>query len=132
MLIESLVLLRVKLPSGEVLLRPGCPVQFSQDEGRRLLDKAPGKVRVAEPSPIVLEPASATARPIYWERSGSIIGPAITEFLAKAGEGPTTTFWVVALHEGAPTWINAVMLRSKKQFENQRTLKSTELIRDLT
>ena len=123
MLIESLVVLRVKLPSGEVVLKPGCPVQFSEDEGRKLLEKAPGKVRAVAPAPIVLEPASPTARPIYWERSGSIIGPATPEVLAKAGDGPTTTFWVVALHEGAPTWINSTMLRSKGQFEAQNLPK---------
>ena len=45
MLIESLVPLRVKLPTGYVLLTPGVPVDLPREQGYRLLVKASGKVR---------------------------------------------------------------------------------------
>ncbi len=45
MLIESLVPLRVKLPSGHILLTPGVPVELPREQAYRLLVKANGKVR---------------------------------------------------------------------------------------
>jgi hypothetical protein len=45
MKIESLRPLTVKRPSGDIQLIPGTPVEFSEDEGRRLLERAAGKVR---------------------------------------------------------------------------------------
>ena len=71
-------------------------------------------------SEIVIGPAAANARPIYWERgNGEICGPARPEFLARVGSGPKEGYWVVALYESGPIWINSTMLRSKRQFEQQ-------------
>lgn len=45
MLIESSVPLVVRFRSGKVHLKPGCPHQFSDIDGRKLLAKVPDKVR---------------------------------------------------------------------------------------
>jgi hypothetical protein len=50
LLIEALVPLTVKLPSGErVELRPGVPTVLPGEYGQKLLTKAPGKVRHVQP-----------------------------------------------------------------------------------
>lgn len=50
MLIEALVPIRVKLPSGgRVDLRPGIPIELPYPYGQKLLTKAPGKVVAFKP-----------------------------------------------------------------------------------
>jgi len=52
LLIEAAIPLRVHLRSGEIHLRPGQPVELSDDDGRKLLERAKGKVwRVNELRP---------------------------------------------------------------------------------
>ena len=46
MLIEATKPLRVRLPQGELNLEPGKPVEMADEQARRLLVKARGKVRV--------------------------------------------------------------------------------------
>ena len=48
MRIEALTPLKIKRPAGDMLLTPGEPVEFSDDEGRRLLERAEGKVRAID------------------------------------------------------------------------------------
>jgi len=131
MKIESLIPLKVKRPSGDILLTPGIPVEFTEEEGLRLLTKAKGKVRLAEPSETVIEPAQRPDGkplfPIYWETgTGQILGPAVPECFARDGE----TFWIVTTFEGHIRWINADRLRSKRQFETQVRLKEVERIKE--
>jgi hypothetical protein len=70
-------------------------------------------------SDVVIEPAAPNARLIYWERVTGIVGPAQPEFLAMVGNGPTASFWVIALYEGQPIWINSTVLRSRQAFAQQ-------------
>jgi len=49
MWIESLQPLRVRRLVDVVSLRPGLPVEFDEAEGQRLLNRAPGKVKVVTP-----------------------------------------------------------------------------------
>lgn len=78
---------------------------------------------------IVIEPAAENPRPVYWERADlSIVGPGRPEFLAKVGEGPRATYWVVAQFQGVPVWINSIVLRSKKAFEQQAKVRVVEPI----
>lgn len=73
---------------------------------------------------IVIGPAAENPRPVYWERADlSIIGPGRPEFLAKVGEGVRATYWLVAQFQGEPVWINSMMLRSKKAFEQQAKVR---------
>ena len=132
MLIEASSPLTVRLPSGEVHLTPGKPVELPDEQAKQLLAKVPGKVwAVHPPELIIIEPAHPNARPVFWERNtGEIVGPAQPEFLAKVGEGSNASYWVVAQFEGVPIWINSVVLRSKRDFETQMRLKPVELIRE--
>lgn len=83
-------------------------------------------------SEVVIEPAAPDARPVFWERgTGEIVGPGQPEFLAKVGSGPKESYWVIALYQGLPVWINATVLRSKRQFEQQVKPQVIELVRDL-
>ena len=84
------------------------------------------------PLDVTIQPASSTARPIYWERAdGRIYGPAVPEFLAQVGVGLNTTdFWIVARFEGRPIWINSMVLRSKQAFEQQVAPKIFERIKE--
>lgn len=83
-------------------------------------------------SEIVIEPAAPNARPVFWERgTGEIVGPGQPEFLAKVGSGPKESYWVIALHQGLPVWINADRLRSRTAFEQQRKPQVVELIREV-
>ena len=50
MRIEALTPLKIKRPAGDMLMTPGQPVEFPDDEGRRLLERAGGKVRAIEDS----------------------------------------------------------------------------------
>ena len=78
---------------------------------------------------IVIEPAAENPCPVYWERADlSIVGPGRTEFLAKVGEGLRATYWVVAQFQGMPVWINSIVLRSKKAFEQQPEVRVVEPI----
>jgi hypothetical protein len=95
-----------------------------------LLEQAGEGVTAVSPDSIVIDPAAENARPIYWERTGTIVGPAIPEFLAKVGEGSKASYWVVAQFEGQSVWINSIMIRSKKEFESQVPLKQIDLVRE--
>jgi hypothetical protein len=48
MKIEALKPLTIRRPAGDIQLIPGTPVEFTEAEGRRLLDRAVGKVRAIE------------------------------------------------------------------------------------
>jgi hypothetical protein len=124
MKIESLIPLKVKRPSGDILLTPGTPVEFTEEEGLRLLSKAKGKVRLVEPSGTVIEtaqrPDGQPMTPVYFERNdGVIYGPAKVTDFTKTGSGGKERFWVIVEFEGQSAWIVSDRLRSKKAFETQ-------------
>ena len=124
--------IKYRLNDGrELVMEPGVPVEMPDLAGRRLLHKAVGKVReVFQSSDVVLDLAAPNATPLFWERTGSIIGPGTPEFLAKVGDGPTASYWVVAQYEGQPVWINSNMLRSRRQFEAQHQLRVVDLLKE--
>ena len=73
---------------------------------------------------IVMETAASNARPVYWETADTrILGPAVPEYLAMVGTGPTGSFWVIVTYRGMPRWINADRLRSRKAFEQQAAIR---------
>lgn len=119
-------------PGGEVRLEPGKPIDLPPDRAAKLLVRASGRVRQVESEGgVVIEPAANNSRPVFWERAdGSIVGPAQPEFLARVGTGPKESYWVIALYEGMPVWINSTVLRSKRQFERQEPKRAMELIRE--
>lgn len=87
---------------------------------------AQGKPRLTQssvPSPtpketIAIEPASPTARPIYWESmDGTWHGPAKPEYLGRTGLGQNERFWVIVIYQESIRWIWADLLRSRQEAE---------------
>ena len=122
---------RYKLRSGEeIFLAPGQPVELPDQSAHSLLKQAGERVRVVTPDPISICQAAENPSPIYWERTGSIVGPGTPEFLAKVGDGPKASYWVVVRLEGEPVWVNSIMLRSKREYDCQTPLKPFERIKE--
>ncbi|QPD04920.1 MAG: hypothetical protein Nkreftii_002694 [Candidatus Nitrospira kreftii] len=108
MLVEALKPLLIHLPTGDVHLEPGVPVELPDEHGRRLLAKVPDKVRIVTTQSVVVEPAirpdGSPLTPVYWERGdGSISGPASVEFFYRLGD----TDGLIVEHRGELVWINA-------------------------
>ncbi len=87
MWVEPLVALTVRLPEGIRVLEPGQPVELTDEQTRKLLAKAPGKVQVTEP-PLV-SPS--------WKRE-TVEAPLSTEAIpgAKPPASPIKPGWLVA------------------------------------
>lgn len=93
MLIEALKPLRIRFKEREVHLQPGHPVTFTEEEGRKLLEKAPGKVRQLRSAEI--QPGSF----ITWQGAdGKQRGPALVDFFYTDPDGSAWAF--VTLREG--------------------------------
>lgn len=69
MLIEATTPLRLKLPTEEVHLQPGVPVDLPFPYAQRLLERAPGKVRALVPGDRV-----SWISPLFGRLSGELIG----------------------------------------------------------
>lgn len=96
---------------------------------QQALDPIP--IHPSNSDPVVIEPAAPNPRPVFWERGdGSIVGPGRPEFLARVGNGPKASFWVVAQFQGVPVWLNSIRLRSKRQFDKQIKPMVVERIRE--
>lgn len=125
MLIEALAPLRLRLPERDLALRPGEPVELPDNQARRLMEKAGGKVRQVVRDaygPLEMQAASPTARPIYWESTdGTWHGPVKPEYLGRSGLGDSERFWVTVTYQDSILWICADLLRSRQAFEAQGT-----------
>lgn len=75
-------------PGGEVRLEPGKPVDLPDERAKRLLTKAPGRVRVVPPS---IEPGDS----IRWTRSDGSEHHATIDFLHVDEGGITWAFVTV-------------------------------------
>jgi len=130
--IEVLAQMKVKRNGAMESWAPGQRISLPEDQAHRLIQQVGGKVRLVNMtvSDEVMDLALGAARPVYWERTGSIVGPAIPEFLAKVGNGPTAQFWVVVQYEGMLVWVNSNMLRSKRDFETHVSLRVVELMKE--
>jgi hypothetical protein len=122
LLIEALTSLCIRLPDREVSLIPGQRVDLSNEHGHRLLEKVGNKVRrLSSPDSdesIVIEPASPTARPIYWEAmDGTWHGPVKPEFLGRTLSGHKERFWVIVTYNGNIRWIWSDLLRTVQASE---------------
>ena len=131
--------IRYRLKTGEeFILRPGVPMELPDQAATQLLQKASAMVRrvdsaLAPPlqaaEDIMIEPAAANPRPVYWERADlSIVGPGRPEFLAKVGTGATERFWVIVEYQGQAIWVQSNQLRSRKAFNQQRKVLVVEPI----
>jgi hypothetical protein len=71
-------------PGGAVRLEPGKPIDLPDDRAKRLLDKAPARVRVIAPT---IQPGDR----ITWVRAGSVQTGRV-EFLQDYGAGVVWAF----------------------------------------
>jgi hypothetical protein len=117
-------------------LSDGGKIKASGDQGAVtrwlpiIREQKPGIVAALQAAEdITVEPAAANARPVYWERAdGSIVGPAVPEFLAKVGTGLTASYWVVCQLHGQSVWVLTDRLRSRKAFEEQSEVRVVQLL----
>lgn len=133
MLIEALCPLHIRRVGGDLHLKPGVPVELPDAEAAKLLAKVPTKVRIAhDEAEVVIEPAirpdGRPMTPVFWERlDGRITGPAAVGFFCRLG----ATVGLIVDFEGQLLWVNADLLRSQRQFEQQRPLQVVEPVKGL-
>ena len=82
MLIEVLVSLQIKLPDKELRVKPGQSVNLPEEFAIKLLERAPGKVRVLAP-PILADLISGAK--IVWD--SPIVGPCTGEIALPPENG---------------------------------------------
>lgn len=123
MLIESSKPLTVRLRSGQVHLMPGQPIEFSEEDGLKLLVKAKGRVRLVPAEDITIEPAAPNARPVYFESmDGRFHGPCSVSFMARTGCPGQYEFWLCVQEADRSVWIRDTLLRSKQDVAARHRL----------
>jgi hypothetical protein len=106
MLIESLSPLLVRFRSREVHLEPGQPVRFSEEDGRKLLARAPGKVRCVTPEP----PLQAGWLVVYRDRQGRLRGGCNERECGTVRECRwDDSGWTVILKNGEPLALGRIL-----------------------
>ena len=99
MLIEAYKPLRIRLKSGEIRMEPGHPIEFSDEDGEKLLARAPGKVRV------IYQAGSI----ITWQRADGRQHTGVVDFLHS---DPTGRAWVfVTVFDGGWAVVNVKSVR---------------------
>jgi hypothetical protein len=74
MRLEALTPFTYRWPGGEVHLEPGTPIDLPDERAQRLLNKAPGKVRVCPPT---IQPGDR----ITWQRADGGKQSGVIDFL---------------------------------------------------
>jgi len=70
---------------------------------------------------VLVEPAAANARPVYWQRpDGRIQGRGKPEFLARVGAEANERFWIVLRFQIIVCWISSNQLRSRQAFADYK------------
>jgi hypothetical protein len=85
MRLEAVVSFTYRWPGGEVHLDPGTPIELPDERAQRLLNKAPGKVRVCPPT---IQPGAR----ITWQRADLSIQYGVVDFLHPDGDGTVWAF----------------------------------------
>ena len=99
-MIESLWPLCLVFPDSTVHLAPGYPVYFSDDQARRVLERAGRKVRVLNDDHAPRE--LMEGKPVRWKSDSGHGGPAIVHIIDYARGGR----WLLVWHEGNPRWVH--------------------------
>ena len=103
MLIEALKPLTVKLPAGDLQLKPGCPVNLAEDRALKLLAKVPGKVRMIQPHALAFQLGDL----IRWQgMDGKVRGPAVVEHVTLCD----WRLWAFVRYDGIERWVSEVII----------------------
>ena len=102
MRLEALTPFTYRWPGGEVHLEPGTPIDLPDERAQRLLNKAPGKVRICS---LTIQPGDR----ITWGVEGTCRGPATVAFLHTESDGTGWAF--VTLPDGRWTAVNMKFVR---------------------
>lgn len=77
------------------------------------------------PMESIVEPASRTARMVYWEDPvGNWHGPVQPEYLGRTKVGSDERFWIIVEYKGTMRWIWAESLRSRQAFMARQAMGS--------
>jgi hypothetical protein len=76
---------RYTWPGGSVLLEPGKPIELDDARAKRLLDKAPGKVKVITPT---IQPGDR----IEWQRADCSIQKGVVDLMHVDADGHIWAF----------------------------------------
>jgi hypothetical protein len=80
--------------------------------------KAKDAKKVPIPDSLTVE--SASCRPVFFETSGRIHGPALVTLVARTiDRDGQPSFWLCVDHANSWCWISASILRSREAFELQ-------------
>jgi hypothetical protein len=90
--VEVIERIRVRHAGNERALTPGEHLELPDENARRLLAKAPDKVRLIS-TDSVFEPA-INVRPVYWESCGKLHGPGRVIGFVKMTDAGKETFWL--------------------------------------
>ena len=89
MLIEASLPLTVRLPSGPIHLKPGQPVDLPDEQAKRLLEKAPNKVRMVQDASPLVRPGVT----IEWQGADLTMRQGLVDFLHVNAYGTTWAFY---------------------------------------
>ena len=102
MLIEGLKPLCIVFADCAVHLAPGYPVYFSDEQARKVLEKAGGKVRVLSDPGHAATGKLSEGKSVKWRLAKGICGPAMVQIIDCTKDGR----WVLVWHEDYALWIH--------------------------
>ena len=109
--IEIIERIRVRHAGNERAWTPGERLELPDENARRLLEKAPGKVRLISTGS-VFEPA-VNVRPVYWESCGQLHGPGRVIGFLKTIDAGRETFCPWVKHSMGWSLISDAALRRR-------------------
>lgn len=101
MRLEALTPFTYRWPGGEVHLEPGTPIDLPDERAQRLLNKAPGKVRMCPPT---IQPGDR----ITWQRADGKTLKGVIDFLQTY---PGEVWAFCTLPDGKWTAVNVKNIR---------------------
>ena len=110
--IEAVTRVRIRHAGREHALAPGERLELPEKNARRLLDKAPAKVRLVTDN-VVYEPVTIR-NPVYWEsNNGELLGPGRVVEISKRIEQSREEFLLCVENATGCRWIPESLLRKR-------------------
>ncbi|MEC4686722.1 MAG: hypothetical protein VST64_00230 [Nitrospirota bacterium] len=115
MLIEALKALVVRLPDGNLHLKPGVPTELPEEQARKLLARAPGKVRAVESEPLSRELAGVKPHVgsvvLIRDLAGRQTLALVTDVSTKQGDPPLAAgLWFYVMAGNMGRWVHQSLI----------------------